>query len=78
MFLCHLMVIKPQKVYVGAYGRHLFWMRVVKKFKFAAFYPLVLKSNIFEQIKYAQEKEIPRHFQYKKAHADRIRQFRNF
>ena len=59
------MVIKPQKVFVGAYGRHLLWMRVVKKIKFAAFYPLVLKSNIFEKIKYAQEKEIPRHFQYK-------------
>ena len=59
------MVIKPQKVFVGAYGRHFFWMRVVKKIKFAAFYPLVLKSNIFEKIKYAQEKEIPRHFQYK-------------
>ena len=33
----------------------------IKK-KFAAFSPLVLKSNMFEKIKYAQEKEKPRHF----------------
>ena len=41
-------------------------------YKFAAFYPLVLKSNIFEKIKYTQKKEILRNFQYKKAHADPI------
>ena len=61
-----------------AYGRHSFWMRVVKKFTVAAFSPLVLKSNIFEEIKYIQKKEILRNFQYKKAHADPIRRFRNF
>ena len=66
MFLCHLMVIKLQKVFVGAYRRHLFWMRVVKMIKFAAFYLLVLKSNICEKIKYAQEKEIPQHFNISK------------
>ena len=48
------MVTKSQKVFVGAYGRHLFWMRFVKKIKFAVFSPLVLKPNIFEKIKYAQ------------------------
>ena len=78
MFLCHLMVDKSHKVYVEAYGRQSFWMRVVKRFKFAAFYPLVLKSNIFAKIKYTQKKEIHRNFQYKKAHADPIRRFRNF
>ena len=79
MLLCHLIVDKPHKVFVEAYGRHSFWMRtVVKKFKFAAFYPLVLKSNIFEKMKFTQKKEILRNFQYKKAHADPIRRFRNF
>ena len=34
--------------------------------KFAAFYLLVLKSNICEKIKYAQEKEIPQHFNISK------------
>ena len=58
MFLCHFMVDKPHKVFVEAYGRHSFWMRVVKKFKFAAFYPLVEKFNIFEKIKYTQKKEL--------------------
>ena len=53
MFLFHLIVNKPQKVFVGAYGRHSFWMRVVKMSKVAAFSPLVLKSNIFEEIKYS-------------------------
>ena len=57
MFLCHLMVDKPQKVFVGAYGRHSFWMIVVKLLKVAAFSPIVLQSNIFEKIKYAQKKE---------------------
>ena len=56
MFLCHFMVDKPHKKFVEAYGRHLFWMRVVKKFKVAAFSPLVLKSNSFEKRKYAQMK----------------------
>ena len=65
MFLCHPMTTKPQKVFVGAYERHLFLMRFVKKIKFAAFSPLVLKSIMLEKIKYAQEKEIPRHFLYK-------------
>ena len=78
MFLFHLMVDKPQKVFVGAYGRYLLWIRVVKKFKVAAFSPLVLLSNIFEKIKYAQKKEILRNFQYKKTHADPFRRFRNF
>ena len=78
MFLCLLMVDKPHKVYVEAYGRQSFRMRVVKKIKFAAFYPLVLKSNTFEKIKCTQKKEIHRNFQYKKAHADPIRRFRNF
>ena len=74
------MVNKLQKVFVhvGAYGRHLFWIRVVKKFKVAAFSPLVLLSKIFEKIKYAQKKEILRNFQYKKAHAAPLRLFRNF
>ena len=57
MYLCHPMVTKPQNVFVGAYRRHLFWMRFVKMIKFAAFSPLVLKSIIFEKIKYAQVKE---------------------
>ena len=57
MFLFHLMVDKPQKVFVGPYGRHLFCIRVVKKFKVGAFSPLVLLSSIFEKIKYAQKKE---------------------
>ena len=78
MFLFHLMVDKPQKVFVGAYGRHLYWIRVVKKFKVAAFSPLVLLSNISEKIKYAQKTEILWNFQYKKAHADPLRRFRNF
>ena len=72
------MVDKSQMVFAGAYARHLFWIRVVKKFKIAAFFPLVLKSNIFEKIKYVQKKEILRKFQCKKAHADPLRQFRNF
>ena len=50
---------------MGAYVMHLFWMRFVKKIKFAALSPLVLKSIIFEKIKYAQEKEIHRQFLYK-------------
>ena len=49
-----------------------------KKSLVAAFSPLVLKSNMFEKIKYAQKKEILRNFQYKKAHADPLRRFRNF
>ena len=53
MFLFHLTVDKPQKVFVGAYRRHSFWIRVVKMLKIAAFSPLVLLSNIFEKIKYA-------------------------
>ena len=72
MFLCHFMVDKPQMVFMGAYGRHSFWIRVVKV---AAFSPLVLKSNFFEKIKYAQKKEILRNFQYKKVHADPLRRF---
>ena len=32
---------------------------------------------MFDRIKYAQKKEILRNFQYKKAHADLIRRFRN-
>ena len=78
MFLFHLMVDKPLKVLVGAYRRHSFWIRVVKMLKIAAFSPLVLLSNIFEKIKYAQKKEILRNFQYKKAHADPLRRYRNF
>ena len=78
MFLCYLMIDRPHEVFMEAYGRHLLWMRFVKKIKFAAFSPLVLKSNIFEKIKYAQKKEILRNFQYKKVHADPIRRFRNF
>ena len=77
MFLFHLMVDKPQKVFVGAYGRHSFWTRVVKLLKVAAFSHLVLNSNNFEKIKYAQKKEILRNFQYKKAHADPLHRFRN-
>ena len=67
MYVCHPMVTKPQKVFVGAYRRHLFWMRFVKMIKFAAFSPLVLKSIIFEKIKYAQVKEMPRPFEEKGA-----------
>ena len=51
---------------------------VVKILKIAAFSPLVLLSNIFEKIKYAQKKEILRNFQYKKAHADPLRRYQNF
>ena len=78
MFLFHLMLDKPQKVLVGAYGRHSFWMRVVKLLKVAAFSHLVLKSNNFEKIKYAQKKEIHRNFQYEKILADPLHRFRNF
>ena len=67
MFLFHHMVDKPLKVFVGAYRRHSFWIRVVKMLKIAAFSPLVLLSNNFEKIKYAQKKEILPNFQYKKA-----------
>ena len=78
MLSFHLMVDKSQKVFVGAYGRHSFWTRVVKLLKVAAFSHLVLKSNNFEKIKYAQKKDILRNFQYKKAHADPLHRFRNF
>ena len=82
MFLFHLMVDKPQKVFVGAYmyGRHSFWTRVVhvKLLKVAAFSHLVLKSNNFEKIEYAQKKEILRNFQYKKTLLDQLHRFRNF
>ena len=57
MFLCHLIVDKSQKVFVGADRRHLFWMRVVRQFKVASFSPLRLKSNNIENIKYAQKKK---------------------
>ena len=68
MFLFHVMVDKPKRVFMGAYGRHSFWMRVVKLLKVAraAFSHLVLKSTNFEKIKYAQKKEILRNFQFKK------------
>ena len=46
--------------------------------KIAAFSPLVLLSNIFEKIKYAQKKEILQNFQFKKALADPLRRYRNF
>ena len=78
MLLFHHMVDKPQKVFVIAYGRHSFWTRVVKLLKLAAFSHLVLKSNNFEKIKYAQKKDILRNFQYKKVHADPLHRFRNF
>ena len=58
--------------------KHSLWMRVVKTFKVAASSPLVLKPNIFEEIKYSQDKEILRNFQYKKAHVGALRRFRNF
>ena len=60
MFLCHLMVDKPHKVFMEAYGRHSFRMRVVKKFKFAAFYSLVEKIDIFEKIKYTRKRMLIR------------------
>ena len=78
MLLFHLMVDKPQKVFVGVYMRHLLWTRVVKLLKVVAFSYLVLISNNFEKIKYAQKKYILRNFQYKKAHADPLHRFRNF
>ena len=52
------MIDKPHKVFVEAGGRNSFWMKVVKKFKVAAFSPLVLKSNFFEKIKCTHKKEI--------------------
>ena len=71
MFLYYLMVDKPHKVFVEAYGRNSFWMKVVnKKIKVAAFSPLVLKSNIFEKIKYAQKNSILRNFKYKNIRSD--------
>ena len=78
MLLFHLMVDKPQKVFVGAYRRHLFWTRVVKLLKVATFSHLVLISNNFEKIKYAQKKDILWNFQCKKAHADPLHRFQNF
>ena len=74
----YVMVDKPQKVFVGAYGGHSFWTRVVKLLKVAAFSHLVLKSNNFEKIKYAQKKEILRNVQYKKTLADPLHRFQNF
>ena len=67
------MVDKPQKVFVGAYGRHSFWMIVVKLLKVAACSPIVLQSNIFEKIKYAQKKELLQIVLYKKTLADPLR-----
>ena len=72
------MVDKPQKVFVGAYRMRSFWTRVVKLLKVAAFSHLVLKSNNFENIEYAQKKEILRNFQYKKTLLDPLHRFRNF
>ena len=77
MFLFHLIVDKPKRVFVGPYGRRSFWMRVVELLKVAAFSHLVLKSTNFEKIKYAQKKEILRNFQYKKTLADPLHRFRN-
>ena len=78
LFLCHsFQLITLVHVLMSSYGhqtakgvcgsiQEAFVLdKSCKKIKFVAFYPLVLKSNIFEKIKYAQENEIPRHFQYK-------------
>ena len=48
-------------------------MIVVKLLKVAAFSPIVLQSNIFEKIKYAQKKEILPMVLYKKTLADLLR-----
>ena len=76
LFLCHSFpLITLVHVLVSSYGRQtakgvcgsireaFILDEICKKVKFAAFFPLVLKSNIFEKIKYAQEKEKPRHLQ---------------
>ena len=93
MFLCYKLcfqLITSVHVLVSSYGRqtakgvrgslwgHSFWTRVVKLLKVAAFSHLVLKSNNFEKIKYAQKKEILRNVQYKKTRADPLHRFRNF
>ena len=78
MFLCHLLVDKPQRCSWEHTGGIGFGLKLQKKFKVAAFSPLVFKSNMFEKIKYAQKKEILRNFQYKKVHADPLRRFLNF
>ena len=58
MFLCYLIVDKAQQVFVGAYERHSFWMRIVQtNCKDTAFSPLVLKSNIYEKIKYTRKRQ---------------------
>ena len=91
LFLCHsFQLITSVHVLVSSYGRQtakgvrgsireaFVLTRVLKLLKVAAFSHLVLKSNNFEKIKYAQKKDILRNFQYKKAHADPLHRFRNF
>ena len=68
LFLCHsFQLITSVHVLVSSYGRQtakgvrgsiqeaFVLIRVVKMLKIAAFSPLVLLSNIFEKIKYAQK-----------------------
>ena len=91
MFLCHsFQLITSVHVVVSSYGRQtakgvrgseresFVLDESCKKFKVAAFSHLVLKSNNFEKIKYAQKKEILQNFQYKKTLADPLHRFRNF
>ena len=85
VFPQNLSLSRYTNVLVSSYGRqtakgggHSFWTRVVKPLKVAAFSHLVLKSNNFEKIKYAQKKEILRNVQYKKTLADPLHRFRNF
>ena len=78
LFVCHrFQLITLVHILMSSYGRQTAAVRGsireafvldegCKTFKVAAFSPLVLKSNIFEKTKYAQEKEILRNFQYKK------------
>ena len=61
LFLCQsFQLITLVNVLLSSYGRQTVLDESCKKkkFKVAAFSPLVLKPNIFEKIKYAQEKEI--------------------
>ena len=58
MFLCHL-IDKPQKGFRRSIRESFVLDESYKqKLKAAAFSHLVLKSNIFKKIKYAQKKEI--------------------
>ena len=73
MFLCHFM-----KGVRGNIREAFILDESRKKNKSRCIFTTSFKIKHFGKKKYAQEKEILRNFQYKKAHADSLRQFRNF